>query len=109
MLDDLIKCIVIETVRQTLKELGTMDQGEKNAPNIMSPKQLADYMGVSASWVYTHTYEIPHEKRGNKTLFVKAEIDQWRQEQRKAKEVVSRRIIQVNRVDGNKRPYYKVV
>lgn len=107
MLEELIKSIVSETVKKTLLELGALEQSNKNAPETMTVKQLAEYLGMSVQWCYEHTKELPHEKRGRKTLFIKSEIDQWRQEQRAVKEEKKRKI-NVS-LASNKRGLYKVV
>lgn len=108
MLDELIQSIVKESVKQTLKELGAFDKENQNIPETMTVKQAAEYLGMSVQWVYEHTKELPHEKRGRKTLFNKSEIDEWREEQRAAKAELKQQIIHVN-TTSSKRGLYKIV
>jgi len=108
MLDELIKSIVSETVKQTLQELETLDQRKQQAPDIMTTQQLADYLGMSVQWVYEHTKELPHEKRGRKTLFIKSEIDEWREQQREEKENKKQKTIKINSAKP-RQGLYKIV
>lgn len=108
MLDELVKSIVKESVRQTLQELGALDKGKQNIPETMTVKQAAEYLGMSTQWMYEHTKDLPHEKRGRKTIFNKSELDDWRKEQKAVKEELKQQIIHVNPANG-KRGFYKVV
>lgn len=42
---------------------------------VFSVEELAEYLRVSAKWVYEHTYELPHFKLGGLLRFRKKEID----------------------------------
>jgi excisionase family DNA binding protein len=108
MLDELIKSIVSETVKQTLQELGALDQRNQDVPDTMTVKQLAKYLNMSEQWVYEKTKEMPHEKRGRKTLFIKSEIDEWRQEQREEKENRKQKTIKISSAKP-RNGLYKVV
>jgi excisionase family DNA binding protein len=108
MLDELIKSIVSETVKQTLQELGALDQRNQDVPDTMTVKQLAKYLNMSEQWVYEKTKEMPHEKRGRKTLFIKSEIDEWRQEQREEKENRKQKTIKISSAKP-RQGLYKVV
>ncbi len=107
MLDELIKKIIEDTVLMTLEKTGALDINKPQTPDTMTVKQLALYLGMSEQWVYEKTKELPHEKRGRKTLFIKSEIDEWREQQREEKELDKSRTIKTcsNKVRGN----YKVV
>lgn len=111
MLDELLRAVIAETVQQTLQELGAMDHPKKDTPDIMTVKQLVDYIGMSESWIYQHIKDLPHERRGRKILFIKSEIDQWREEQRTAKEERHNKVVVVSpaRLGNSKRNYYKVI
>lgn len=111
MLEEAIKSIVTETVKQTLQELGALQQTNHSVPETMTVKQLVEYIGMSESWVYQNTKNIPHEKRGRKTLFIKSEIDEWREQQRESKENRIQNIEHVNSISSGKsrKGYYKVV
>jgi excisionase family DNA binding protein len=108
MIEELIKSIVTETVQQTLKELGALDQSKLNKPEIMTTKQLAEYLNMSESWIYSNLKELPHEKCGRNVRFSKKDIDQWRREQKEAKEGIKQKIVHVSN-DRNNRGLYKVV
>lgn len=111
MLDELIKSIILETVKLTLQELKTSSLNNSKVSETLTPKQLAEYLGMSESWVYQHTKELPHEKRGRRTLFIKSEIDEWRQNQRADMEDKTQNIVHVSSASSekNRRGYYKVV
>lgn len=111
MLEETIQKIIEETVFATLKGIGVLDQSKQDAPETMNPAQLAQYLNMSESWVYQHTKELPHEKRGRKTLFIKSEIDEWRKVQRTAREEKHSKVVVVGpvRSGNNRRSYYKVV
>ena len=40
-------------------------------------KQLSEYMGMSAQWIYNNMRTIPHFNLNRKPLFRKSEIDAW--------------------------------
>jgi len=48
---------------------------ENNEDILFSVEALADYLKVSAKWVYEHTFELPHFKLGGLLRFRKKEID----------------------------------
>lgn len=48
---------------------------EDNDEIIFSVEELAEYLRVSAKWVYEHTCELPHFKLGGLLRFRKKEID----------------------------------
>lgn len=108
MLDELIKSIVAETVKQTLQELGALDQRNQNVPDTMTVKQLAQYLGMSEQWVYEKTKDIPHEKRGRKTLFIKSEIDEWRNNQREEKGLKKQKTVRLG-ASKTRSGLYKVI
>jgi len=109
MLDELIKTIVFETVKQTLEQLGALDQRNQDVPDTMTVKQLAKYLGMSEQWVYEKTKELPHEKRGRKTLFIKSEIEEWRQQQREEKEARKQKTIKICSNNKASKGLYKVI
>ncbi len=44
---------------------------------VMSTRQIADFLGVSSGWVYRHRGEIPHRQVGSRVLFHKPTVEQW--------------------------------
>jgi len=108
MLEDLIKQIIKETVMLTLEKTGTLEISKTQTPDIMTPQQLAEYLGMSVQWVYEKTKELPHEKRGRKTLFVKSEIDEWRQQQREEKESIKHKTVKIS-IAKSGNGLYKVI
>ncbi len=51
----------------------------ESAPEIMNVRQAAEYLGVSADWLYKHAMqkEIPAFKLGNRWKFKKTALDNW--------------------------------
>ncbi len=50
-------------------------KAEDDDNGIFAVEELAEYLRVSAKWVYEHTYELPHFKLGGLLRFRKREID----------------------------------
>lgn len=107
ILDDLLKKVVEEAVMLTLDKVCPLKENNNPIPNTMTTEQLAVYLGMSIQWVYKHTNELPHLKMGRKTLFLKAEIDEWRKEKREAKENLSNKTTRYSKYVKN--GFYKVV
>jgi predicted DNA-binding transcriptional regulator AlpA len=40
-------------------------------------RQLSDYIGMSAQWIYNNKDKLPHSNINNKPLFRKSEVDRW--------------------------------
>lgn len=106
MLDEAIRKIIEETVTATLEKLNISCINQTDTKEIMNPEQLADYLGMSESWVYQNTKELPHEKRGRKTFFDKAEIDEWRKQKKEGKEVINYKSV---KMPAKKNGIYKIV
>jgi excisionase family DNA binding protein len=66
---------VVEMLRPLLAQKGKGEVEDK----IFSVEALAEYLGVSLSWVYKQTSfkAIPHFKVGNHPRFRKVDIDKW--------------------------------
>lgn len=66
---------VVEMLRPLLAQRG---KGERE-DRIFTVEALAEYLGVSPSWIYKQTClkTIPHFKAGRHPRFRKAEIDRW--------------------------------
>jgi excisionase family DNA binding protein len=68
---ELIAHRVVEMIKPLLSN--SHKEGRENV--IFSVDELAEYLRVSAKWVYEHTYELPHFKLGGLLRFRKKEID----------------------------------
>jgi hypothetical protein len=40
-------------------------------------KQLSEYIGMSAQWIYNNKSKLPHVNINSKPLFLKSDIDLW--------------------------------
>jgi len=66
---ELIAQRVVEMIKPLLPPKAESDN------NVFSVEELAEYLRVSAKWVYEHTYELPHFKLGGLLRFKKKDID----------------------------------
>ncbi len=67
-----VECIARRVVDLMKPFLSAKDDSEDI---IFSVDELAEYLRVSAKWVYEHTFELPHFKLGGLLRFRKREID----------------------------------
>lgn len=75
MLEEMIVQVVKEALADALADL----KPQSNAKEVMNAKQLAHYLNMSESWVRQEKMNgLPHFYLGNKLLFNKEDIDQWR-------------------------------
>lgn len=75
MLEDIIKNIVVETVKLTLNEISIT----KEKPNglMLNVKETAEYIGMSVNWVYQNLNILPHRKIGRRLSFNTKELDSF--------------------------------
>lgn len=59
-----------------------MDKERKEAKEVMTAEELAEYLSFSKNWVYrkAEAGEIPGVKLGNRWRFKKSVIDKWLEE-----------------------------
>jgi excisionase family DNA binding protein len=70
----------LESIERLLKQNKGGDEIPVTSKEVMTAKELADYLSISMSQVYklTHNREIPFYKPGGKHLyFKKSEINEW--------------------------------
>jgi excisionase family DNA binding protein len=70
----------LESIERLLKQYRGGDEITVTSKEVMSAKELADYLSISMSQLYklTHKKEIPFYKPGGKHLyFKKSEIIEW--------------------------------
>ena len=70
-----------EIAKALLVELLPHLERNNRAAEVFSKKELADYLGVSASWINDRIQrkEIPYIKIGKHVRFNKTKINQWRE------------------------------
>ena len=67
--------MIVQVVKEALAEL----KPQSNAKEVMNAKEVAHYLNMSESWVRQEKMNgLPHFYLGNKLLFNKEDIDQWR-------------------------------
>ncbi len=70
-----ITAAVLDTLKPLLAVKGLVEiQPQDRHFNV---KQLSEYMGMSAQWIYNNMRTIPHFNLNRKPLFRKSEIDTW--------------------------------
>ena len=88
MLEEMIVQVVKEALADALADL----KPQSNAKEVMNAKQLAHYLNMSESWVRQEKMNgLPHFYLGNKLLFNKEDIDQWRLSRTSNRHVTSRK------------------
>lgn len=70
--------LIAKTVREVLVDALDSFKPQSNAREVMNAKELAHYLNMSESWVRQERMNLPHYYLGNKLLFNKEDIDQWR-------------------------------
>jgi excisionase family DNA binding protein len=74
--EELLKKILLEA----LKEIVPTNEDVTPVNEVMTTKQLAEYLQVSESYIYQNVKQIPHIKLGG-TKFRKVDIDKWLENQ----------------------------
>lgn len=82
MLDETIKVIVKEAVRESIREefeKGISYKEQNYRDEVMTTKQLAAYLQCSLPWLTKNIKElnIPYKKLGKEYRFVRSEINSW--------------------------------
>lgn len=70
--------IIAKTVREVLVDALKDFKPQSNVREVMNAKELAHYLNMSESWVRQERMNLPHYYLGNKLLFNREDIDEWR-------------------------------
>ncbi len=89
-LDDLKKTIVND-----LRELISEAVAQQTTDKWLNKKQLAEYWGVSVSWIDKNINNIPHTDKGG-IYFLRSEADAWRKGDTAKQEVVNTEKVNVS-------------
>lgn len=67
-----------ESVLKAIKSV--MQEKEKPAKEIMTVKEVAEFLNKKESTIYSYTHfkKIPHYKKGKSLFFKRSEIEKWR-------------------------------
>lgn len=57
-----------------IENIANIGQGKP----VMNTKEVAEYLGISKGWIDKNYNNIPHFRLGNRPMFNKEDIDQWR-------------------------------
>ena len=88
MLEEMIVQVVKEALADALADI----KPQSNAKEVMNAKEVAHYLNMSESWVRQEKMNgLPHFYLGNKLLFNKEDIDQWRLSRTRNRHVTSRK------------------
>lgn len=93
--EDALKKIIEDTVVFTLQKIGVTDINRNDMPEIMTVKQLSEYLKVSASFIYQNK-DIPCQRIGKKLTFNKNEIDAWLSAKTNEKKPINKTAIKSN-------------
>jgi excisionase family DNA binding protein len=68
-----------EISQEVIKAIRTLIAREPEGEEVWSVKETAEYLGMSADWVYKQVglKTIPHYKVGDKPKFKKSQIEKW--------------------------------
>ena len=74
-----IEEMIQQTVREVLADALQDLKPQSNVKEVMNAKEVAHYLNMFESWVRQEKMNgLPHFYLGNKLLFNKEDIDQWR-------------------------------
>lgn len=91
-----LKATIIDSLRELIKEEITQQTTDK----WLNKKQLAEYWGVSTSWIDKNVNDIPHTDKGG-IYFLRSEADAWRKGEYRQLEVVSKNKVSVKNYKSN--------
>lgn len=91
-----IKRTIQETLKETIRELIQ----EETTDKWLNKKQLAEYWGVSESYINKNLDKIPHSA-ATPIAFLRSEADAWRKGEVKRLEVVSSSKVSIKNYKSN--------
>lgn len=106
MLDEVIKNLIVETVKLTLNEISTV---RENTNSIMNAKEAAEYIGMSLSWIYQNLNILKYRKIGRRLIFNTSDLDSFLEDREVKSKNVSYELgvnTKIKKTEGSK---YKVV
>lgn len=74
MLEEMIQDIIKKTLVDALADIVP----RSNAKEVMTTKEVAEYLNVSESFIRKEQNNIPHFNLGSRILFNREDIDDWR-------------------------------
>ena len=77
---ELIDKLKEELIAEVLQEITRREPPQKA---VLDAKETAQYIGYSLAWVRTHKNELPAPLQGEKIRYLKTDLDEWLQSQRK--------------------------
>ncbi len=87
-----IEEMITQTVKEVLVDILEELKPKSNAKEVMNAKEVGQYLNMSESWVRQERMNgLPHFYLGNKLLFNKEDIDQWRLSRTSSMNVTARR------------------
>lgn len=106
MLEETIKTIVKEAVRESIQEeikRGTSYKEQDNYNEVMTTKQLAAYLQCSLPWLTKNIKElnIPFKKISKEYRFLKSDIIEWIKGQEQNKQAHHKGIASCNTTKNN--------
>ncbi len=95
-MEEQLKRIIKDAVKEVLIENGFKQEPEN--PEILSPKELAKWLGVSQSWVSINKdkLNIPYFKCGG-DKFYRTDIEKWIEEQKRDVDFEKQDVIRLHR------------
>jgi len=68
-----IASAVIEMLKPVISGNGKYDSNDR----WFNVRQLSEYIGMSAQWIYNNKSKLPHVNINSKPLFRKSEVNRW--------------------------------
>lgn len=80
-MEEYFKKIIIECLEPLNKRISNLENAVQNisyGKPVMNTKEVAEYLGMSKSWVDHNIDDIPCFRLGSRPMFNKEDIDKWR-------------------------------
>lgn len=106
MLEDIIKSIVVETVKLTLREISTT---KEKTNSTMNAKEAAEYIGMSINWVYQNLDILNYRKIGRRLSFDAKDLDSFLEERKVKSKNASNELRVKTKIKKTENDKYKVV
>lgn len=80
-MDEFINQLIVKALEPIQSQLSYIIENMANLGQgkpVMNVREIAEYLGMSKSYIDKNVDEIPHFRLGSRILFNKEDIDKWR-------------------------------
>ncbi|GEM_PF-3273724 len=77
-MEEYLKKLITECLEPLNEKLDNLESTGVHYKPVMNVKEVAEYIGMSTSWINQNIDDIPCFRLGSRLMFNKEDIDKWR-------------------------------